>query len=60
MGKKLFRFLDFIPIFLIINIHITLIEPDTRIDKYTKNDVFGFKPNNKYEIEIETNDGTID
>ncbi len=35
-------------------------ESDTQIDKYRKNDVFGFEPNNKYEIEIKVNDGIID
>jgi len=37
-----------------------LTKSDTQIDKYRKNDVFGFEPNNKYEIEIGVNDGIID
>jgi hypothetical protein len=46
--------------FSIVNKHITLMESDTRIDKYRKNDVFGLEPNNRYEIEIGANDGIID
>jgi hypothetical protein len=35
-------------------------ELDTRIDKYRKNDVFGFEPNNRHEIKIGANHGIID
>ncbi len=30
-----------------------------QIDKYRKNDMFGLKSNNRYEIEIGANDGII-
>ncbi len=43
--KKYLDFKSLFQFFFLVNRHITLIESDTRIDKYKKNDVFGLKPN---------------